>query len=98
MKELKMLLSKYKFKQDKQKHLLEAFRELDQDGDGFIPKNELAQFMQTMGEPLEDEEINYLLTLVEDEEEKKGMVNIQLLTKILIPSDNFNDDLYREAD
>ena len=33
------------FKQDKQKHLLEAFRELDQDGDGFIPKNELTQFM-----------------------------------------------------
>ena len=45
MKELKMLLSKYKFKQDKQKHLLEAFRELDQDGDGFIPKYELTQFM-----------------------------------------------------
>jgi hypothetical protein len=29
-----------------------------------------------MGEPLEDEEINYLFGLVEDEEEKKGMVNI----------------------
>ncbi len=51
-----------------------------------------------MGEPLEDEEINYLLGLVEDEEEKKGLVNIQLLTKVLISSDNFYDDLNREAD
>ena len=66
MKELVTLLSEFKFKTDSQKVLLESFREIDHDGDGYIPKNELKKFLTSMGEPLEDHELTYLLELATD--------------------------------
>ena len=53
MKELVNLLSQYKFQIDKQKDLLEAFREIDHDADGFVPQEELIKYMTSFGEPLE---------------------------------------------
>ena len=68
MKELVILLSQFKFQIDKQKQLLESFREIDQDGDGFISKQELSKYLTSMGEPLEDMEMQYLIDLATDKE------------------------------
>ena len=61
MKELVILLSEYKFKTDKQKDLYEALLEIDNNGDGYISKKELTVYMKKMGEPLEDNEVEYLI-------------------------------------
>ena len=50
--DLIILLSSYKFDLDKQSELLEAFRELDHDADGLVPKDQLTKQLTTMGEPL----------------------------------------------
>ena len=63
MKQLVNMLSQYQFIVDKQKDLLEAFREIDHDADGFIPKDELVKYLGSMGEPLNEDEINYLVNI-----------------------------------
>ena len=60
------LLSKYTFKNDKQSELLEAFKEIDNDADGFISKTEIRKYMVSLGEPLESDELDYLLELAQD--------------------------------
>ena len=57
------MLSQYQFVVDKQKDLLDAFREIDHDADGFIPKDELIKYLGSMGEPLSEDEINYLVNI-----------------------------------
>ena len=61
MKELVILLSEYKFKTDKRKDLYEALLEIDNNGDGYISKSELVKYMVSMGEPLEENEVEYLM-------------------------------------
>mmetsp|Transcript_2111 Transcript_2111/g.3729 ORF Transcript_2111/g.3729 Transcript_2111/m.3729 type:complete len:81 (+) Transcript_2111:316-558(+) len=80
MKELVSLLSNYKFKTDKQKELIEAFRELDHDADGFIPKDELVKYLASMGEPIEEHEINHLVTISKqtmDPENSMELIDIE---------------------
>ena len=92
------LLSVYRFRCDKQKELLEAFREIDQDADGFIPKSEMVQYMQQMGEPLEEHEINYLLDLAHDpSSDKPDEIDIERLSWIMVPSDDIIEDLTQQA-
>ena len=94
MKELVTLLSNYKFKTDKRQELLEAFEEIDQNADGYIPKAELKEFMTGMGEPLEENEIQYLLDLTANTDSSKpGEVNIEALSALLVPSDDIIEDL-----
>ena len=74
--------------------MLEAFRELDQDADGFIPKSEMAKYMNSMGEPLEDHEIAYMLELAQDEgSDRPDDINIERLAQIMMPSDDIIEDL-----
>lgn len=93
MKELITLLSEFKFIFDKQKDLLEAFQDLDYDGDGYIPKDEMIKFMTIMGEPLDEKEQEYLLDLSSKNSADPNMIDIQLMTKALVPSNNILNDL-----
>ena len=104
MRDLKDLLCNYTFKIDKQKELLAAFRELDHDGDGYIPKNVLGDFLMKMGEPLEQEELSFLFeeAAIKPDEEEDALcppdhINIERLSRIMVPSDDIMDDLLREA-
>ena len=98
MKELVTLLSNFKFKTDKRQELLEAFQEIDQNADGYVPQADLKAFMTGMGEPLEDNEIQYLLNLCSNcDTEKPGEVNIEALSAILGPSDDIIEDLTQQA-
>ena len=58
------LLANYSFQLDKQKELLQSFMELDQDADGYIPKDEIKNILMSLGEPLDEREMDYLLQLV----------------------------------
>ena len=99
MRDLVGMLSKYKFRIDKQKYLLESFREIDHNADGFIPIDELRKYMNSMGEPLEDHEINFMLDLAKpgpgEESEKPDEIDIVKLSKLMCPSDDIMDDLAR---
>ena len=101
MEELKFLLSNFQFTIDRQKELLEAFRELDHNGDGFIPKEDLKNYMKHFGEPLEDDEVEFLLEQAKlpgtREDAPKDEVDIEHLARIMVPSDDIMDDLVREA-
>lgn len=55
------LLRDYHFLEDTEADLLGALRELDEDGDGLIPIEEMARFLTTMGETFTEEEINDFL-------------------------------------
>ena len=63
MKELVILLSEYKFKTDKKKELFQSLAEIDNNGDGYISTAELVKYMQSMAEPLEDNEAEYLIKI-----------------------------------
>ena len=94
MKELVNLLSHYKFEIDKQIGLLEAFREIDHDADGFISRKDLTTYMLSMGEPLEQSEMQYLLDLADDPSQKnKDLINIEKLSQVMMPSDDIIEDL-----
>ena len=49
--ELIDLLSYHKFQEDSELGLHQALYELDHDGDGFIKKSELSEFLTSMAEP-----------------------------------------------
>ena len=54
--------------------------------------------MTGMGEPLEDNEMEYLLKLCSNvDSEKPGEVNIEALCAILVPSDDIIEDLTQQA-
>ena len=95
MKELVILLSHYKFQIDKQKDLLEAFREIDHDADGFITQEELSKYMTGFGEPLEQKEMQYLMELAIEPESK--LIDIEKLSQIMMPSDDIIEDLTQQA-
>ena len=98
MKELINLLSHYKFEIDKQHQLLEAFREIDHDADGFISKADLTTYMQTMGEPLDQNEMKYMLDLAADPSSKnRDLINIEKLSKLMMPSDDIIEELTQQA-
>ena len=78
--------------------LLESFREIDHDGDGFIPKAELKKQLNQMGEPLEDHEMEYLMNLATDPNSSNpDMVNIERLSQLMVPSDDIIEDLTQQA-
>ena len=91
------LLSTYKFKTDKNKELLEAFREIDHDADGFVSRTEMSKYLTSMGEPLEDFELKYLLDLATDPQNESTNVDIVRLSEILVPSDDIEEDLRQQA-
>ena len=98
MQQLVEMLSDYKFKTDKRQELLEAFQEIDQNADGFIPKREMEEFMKRMGEPLEENEVSYLLDLCATlDSEVPGEVDIEALSALLVPSDDIIEDLTQQA-
>ena len=103
MDDLKYLLSNYTFKIDKQKELLQAFQELDADADGFIPKKDLGDMLQKMGEPLEPDELQFLFDEAavantgDGDKCPKDHIDIEKLSRIMVPSDDIMDDLLREA-
>ena len=98
MKELKNLLEHYKFEIDKQYELLEAFREIDHDADGYISRADLTTYMQTMGEPLDANEMKYMLDLASDPSSKnREMINIEKLSKVMMPSDDIIEELTQQA-
>ena len=88
------LLSQYKFQTDQQKKLLESFRELDHDADGYISKEVLERYMVSMGEPLQDFELKYLMDLATDKtSDHPNDIDIERLSKLMIPSDDIIRDL-----
>ena len=92
------LLSQFKFQTDQQKTLLEAFRELDNDADGFVSKETLTNYMQTMGEPLQDHELKYLFDLAIDKNSNNpDEIDIVRLSQLMIPSDDIIKDLTLQA-
>ena len=98
MNDMVRLLSEYQFQQDRQSDLLIAFQELDHDADGYIPENDLVQFVTTMGEALEKNEVNYMLQMAKDEDhEERTLVNIKRLAQLMLPSDDILDDLKKKA-
>ena len=48
------LMQEYSFYEDTEAVLYQALLELDQDGDGLIPKDEMASYLTTMGETFSD--------------------------------------------
>ena len=57
LKELVNLLSNNSFTEDTQAGLLQALSELDNDADGFIEFDQLAEYLRTVGEPMSEEEM-----------------------------------------
>ena len=54
--------------------------------------------MTSMGEPLEEHEINYLLGLAADKDsERPEEVDIERLSWIMVPSDDIIEDLTQQA-
>jgi len=73
---------------------LEAFKELDEDGDGFIPSDRLSHYLTAMGEVLNESELEYMLQLAEDpSSENPELIKIERIVQILIPSDNIMDEI-----
>jgi len=57
----------------------------------------MSKFLTTMGEPLDEREMKFLLDLAQKETGNSDMIDIDKLSQILIPSDNIMDDLARQA-
>mgnify|MGYP006125433345 CR=1 FL=1 len=50
--------------------------------------------MQTMGEPLEPNEMQYMLDLAADPAQKnRDLINIEILSKVMMPSDDIIEEL-----
>ena len=69
---LRDLLCQYSFKEDTQENLLEALKELDDDADGYISRQNLEPILKTLGEGLSQDEIKQFYDLVVDNECPKG--------------------------
>ena len=74
---------------------MEAFREIDHDADGFVPQDELIKYMTSFGEPLEQNEVNYLIDLAKDP--SSNLIDIEKLSQIMMPSDDIIEDLTQQA-
>ena len=57
LKELINLLENVNFKEDSQADLMFALSERDTDADGYIKREELAEYLRSVGEPLSEEEM-----------------------------------------
>ena len=75
--------------------MLEAFREIDHDADGFVPQDELIKYMTSFGEPLEQNEVKYLIDLAKDP--SSNLIDIEKLSQIMMPSDDIIEDLTQQA-
>ena len=62
LEQLLTLLGEFEFKQDTEEEIIEAFRELDHDGDGYIPSEEFGKYLSQMGEGFNSEEIKEFMT------------------------------------
>lgn len=56
------LLQEVTFEEDTEDALMQALLDLDDDGDGFIPKEEMLTYLSTMGEAFSQEEIKDFLS------------------------------------
>lgn len=84
-------LSKEEFEQvlkstaDDEKELKEAFNAFDEDGSGFITKDELKLAMRQMGEKLSDKEIDEMIAAADtDKDGKVGFEGIVSVRKICL--------------
>ena len=58
----------------------------------------MAKYMTSMGEPLEENEIAYLLELAQDNtSDRPDDINIERLAQIMMPSDDIIEDLTQKA-
>ena len=86
MPDLITLLCNTGFEEHKQNDLLKSLYELDDDADGYIDKDQLAQVLTHSGEGLSQNELKTLMELAcEPESDKPDLVNIKRLAEILIP-------------
>lgn len=93
------LLQEFQFKEDTEQELLHAFQELDHDADGLIHKDTLANFLITMGEVFNSTEITEFMNAATDRHsENEDMININRLSKVLLPKLKAQNDLLKLHD
>lgn len=74
------------FHEDTQSGLLAALCELDTDADGFIEIDVLKGYLNSVGEPLTDEEMQAFFKTARDESsDRPTLVDIKRLAEILMP-------------
>ena len=72
--------------EDTEKEMLKALQELDHDADGFIPKEDMIQFLTGMGETFKEEEVmEFLKYAINEEDPTDDMIDINRLCKVLLP-------------
>jgi len=67
---------------DQEKEMREAFKAMDKDGQGLILEAELRQILTTLGEPLENDEVEALLRDIETNAD--GEINYDQFVDLLI--------------
>lgn len=86
LKELVNLLNHVSFHEDTQSGLLAALCELDTDADGFIEVDVLKGYLNSVGEPLTDEEMLQFTKLARDDtSDRPTLIDIKRLAEIMLP-------------
>ncbi|XP_034483868.1 calcium-binding protein E63-1 isoform X2 [Drosophila innubila] len=62
--------------------LIAAFRVFDRDGNGFITRDELQTAMEMIGEPLNEQQLEQLLTIADLDQD--GRINYEEFTRLLL--------------
>ena len=94
LKELVNLLENVSFKADTQTDLTFALSELDTDADGFIEREELAEYLRNVGEPLTEEEMQEFIKIATDvDSDRPTLVNIKRLSDIILPNIAYKTEL-----
>lgn len=66
-------MSRYYSTMDPEKEMRDAFRVFDKDGNGYISKSELKSVMHSLGEKLNDQEIEEMIRAADAD--KDGAIN-----------------------
>lgn len=67
------MMSRYYSTMDPEKEMRDAFRVFDKDGNGYISKSELKSVMHSLGEKLNDQEIEEMIRAADAD--KDGAIN-----------------------
>jgi Ca2+-binding EF-hand superfamily protein len=95
LKELVNLLENVSFKADTQPDLTFALSELDTDADGFIEREELAEYLRNVGEPLTEDEMQEFMKIATDvDSDRPTLVNIKRLADIILPFIAYKTELH----
>lgn len=96
MQDLTSLLCNTGFNDESQSDLIASLRELDDDADGFIHKDQLGQILSTLCEGLDREELDLFMELaVEPDSVQPDYINIQTIASILLPEINTEKELQK---